>query len=166
MHTDGIFFKSQLYNILLLLPSLVLFPSLSCPSPSLLLLLHPLTLSSSSRGYFFHLHLAFSALLCPTQGESTSFQTQPYFSNTSWSLESTVRPHTLHRLLLCVCVWVCFCTRMYVHIFTMSEDWQDMQCHQEYIPTRCLEFQICLVDSFFFFLSLSVVEWSQLQVNY
>lgn len=46
-----------------------------CPSPSPLFLLHPPTIPSSSRGYFFHLHLAFSALLCPTQGESTSFQT-------------------------------------------------------------------------------------------
>lgn len=97
-------------------------------SPALHLLPSSSSFSSSSlqfeRLFFFHFHLAFSALLCPTQGESTSFQTQPYFSNTSWSLESTSRPHTLYRLLLCelVCVRVvlqCPSTNIFRISFTL-----------------------------------------------
>lgn len=107
-----------MYSPLLSCPTLIFFPSLSCPSPSLLSFSFILSLSPPilEAIFFFQLHLAFSALLCPTQGESTSFQTQPYFSNTSWSSESPVRPHTLRRLLLCVCVCVpalcmrCMCT--------------------------------------------------------
>lgn len=72
------------------------FPSLLCTSPPPPPLLHPLTLPTILEAiFFFHLHLAFSALLCPTPGESTSFQTLPYFSNTGCSLESSVIPHTL-----------------------------------------------------------------------
>lgn len=43
--------------------SLILFPSLQCPSP-------PSSHSPSSSGgyFFFHLHLAFSALPCPPPG--------------------------------------------------------------------------------------------------
>lgn len=84
-------------------PALHLLPSSSSFSSSSLQFERPV--------FFFQFHLAFSALLCPTQGESTSFQTQPYFSNTSWSLESTSRPHTLYRLLLCELV--CFCVWCY-----------------------------------------------------
>lgn len=145
---------------------LILFPSFRSPSPSriLFLLLHPLSLPFSSRGYFFlfHLHLAFSALLCPTQGESTSFQTQPYFRNTSRSSESSVRPRTLLLVPLHECVPFDAC--LYERVYNVS-DWQDMPCHQESSPTRCWELQTCFFFPLFFSCMFFLV-CEKPQVNY
>lgn len=134
----------------------LVFASLSCPSPSPPSLI-PFILSLSppilGAVFFFQLHLAFSALLCPTQGESTSFQTQPYFSSPRWSLES--RPHTRHTVHSSLRVGGC--VLVYLHVmctfYNVSRlTWHAMSSWKHSIPL--------LLSS-----CLSAAEWPQLQVN-
>ena len=129
-------------------------------SPFVPLLPHPLTVPPVLGGFFFlHLHLAFSALLCPTPGESTSFQTQSYFSNTSRSLESSVRPHTLCCLPLCVCVCVSGLAFMCTFSDVLKLTGRTVSSVLSFVLSSLLSFFLSFFLAFFRF-------GAKLQVNY